>query len=402
MPNLDERTHNLIEALFPHWAHGKHAMPAETFYQKMTTFGLVPDLKFVEAVTNICYAGRPRPAAQASIHTKERRKGAKRLGSAEGTQHDSQSNVSPRHEGASLRPGASCKQSQASARGRTRSASRVGHEGATAETIQSAGGVNKDGEEVCVRVNLQTFKALYGHGTEHKFVKLLFLLLKKHIARYVEHKNALVKSHLTAQKKKQAHSRSPSGHSDASRRRLRPQRHSLIEDLEYARACARRSNQEHRFYATALHCQMPKAIRSSMAAGFKVSQGLRKEKRGRDSGMSNSKSPAAGQQVAERGLRYSLRQYDELIHHLWRALDPEQKQEVSERAFFSFLREKKILTEKKQVDEMLRQCLFLKKGEEATIGATVPFSLYQRLFAKPLMLLGVENVLSLIEDSAHQ
>ena len=87
---------------------------------------------------------------------------------------------------------------------------------------------------------------------------------------------------------------------------------------------------------------------------------------------------------------------------MWRALDPEQKQEVSERAFFSFLREKKILTEKKQVDEMLRQCLFLKKGEEATIGATVPFTLYQRLFAKPLMLLGVENVLSLIEDSAHQ
>ena len=55
MPNLDERSQNLIEALFPHWAHGKHAMPAETFYQKMTTFGLVPDLKFVEAVTNIAY-----------------------------------------------------------------------------------------------------------------------------------------------------------------------------------------------------------------------------------------------------------------------------------------------------------------------------------------------------------
>ena len=107
-------------------------------------------------------------------------------------------------------------------------------------------------------------------------------------------------------------------------------------------------NQEHRFYATALHCQMPKAIRSSMVPGFKVSQGLRKEKSGRDSGMSNSYSPAAGHHVAERGLRYSLRQYDELIHHLWRALDPEQKQEVSERAFFSFLREKKILTEKKQ------------------------------------------------------
>ena len=212
-----------------------------------------------------------------------------------------------------------------------------------------------------------------------------------------------MKSHLTAQKKKLAHSRSPSPQRDASRgKRLKPQRHSLIEDLEYARACARRSNQEHRFYATALHCQMPKSIRSSMVPGFKVSQGLRKEKSGRDSGMGNSNSPAAGHHVAESGLRYSLRQYDELIHHLWRALDPEQKQEVSERAFFSFLREKKILTEKKQVDEMLRQCLFLKKGEEATIGATVPFTLYQRLFAKPLMLLGVENVLSLIEDSAHQ
>ena len=32
------------------------------------------------------------------------------------------------------------------------------------------------------------------------------------------------------------------------------------------------------------------------------------------------------------------------------------------------------------------------------MGATVPFTLYQRLFAKPLMLIGMENALILIEQ----
>ena len=40
----------------------------DTFYQKMTTFGMVPDLKFIEHVTTITYQNRPKqiPAAGAA------------------------------------------------------------------------------------------------------------------------------------------------------------------------------------------------------------------------------------------------------------------------------------------------------------------------------------------------
>ena len=43
---------------------------------------------------------------------------------------------------------------------------------------------------------------------------------------------------------------------------------------------------------------------------------------------------------------HSLRQYEELIQHLWSQLDPEGKQEITEARFTRFLREQKILTEK--------------------------------------------------------
>jgi len=36
---------------------------------------------------------------------------------------------------------------------------------------------------------MQTFKSIYGHGLEVKFVKLLFLLLKKQMPKFIEHKN---------------------------------------------------------------------------------------------------------------------------------------------------------------------------------------------------------------------
>lgn len=77
-------------------------------------------------------------------------------------------------------------------------------------------------------------------------------------------------------------------------------------------------------------------------------------------------------------MRFSVKQYEELILHMWRStnLDPEQTNEVTEGKFVRFLREKKILTEKKQLDEMYRQCLYYKKGEEPSVGATVSFGLY--------------------------
>jgi len=76
-------------------------------------------------------------------------------------------------------------------------------------------------------------------------------------------------------------------------------------------------------------------------------------------------------------MRFSLRQYEELINHMWRhSLDTEQKNEVSEAKFVRFLRENKILTEKKQLDEMFRQCVYQKKTEELTVGSTISYAIY--------------------------
>ena len=109
-----------------------------------------------------------------------------------------------------------------------------------------------------------------------------------------------------------------------------------------------------------------------------------------------------------KSMRYSLRQYEDLISHMWRhSLDTEQKNEVSETKFVRFLRENKILTEKKQLDEMFKQCIFQKKSEELNmgsssiaikIGSSISYTMYQRLFMRPLMLLGMENALTLIEE----
>ena len=83
---------------------------------------------------------------------------------------------------------------------------------------------------------------------------------------------------------------------------------------------------------------------------------------------------------------------------MWRShIDPEGKLEVAEGKVFRFLRENKILSEKKQLDEMYKQCIFAKKGEEVSVGATVQLSQFQKLFSKPLLLIGMENALSLLE-----
>ena len=60
MPCLDERMKAMIEALFAFWANKKSAMPADAFYQKMTTYGLVPDIRFIEGITTIVYQNRTR------------------------------------------------------------------------------------------------------------------------------------------------------------------------------------------------------------------------------------------------------------------------------------------------------------------------------------------------------
>lgn len=85
-----------------------------------------------------------------------------------------------------------------------RSTGRNHHEATVTTTLNSAYGdlKNKKGEkdDVCRYVKLEMFKAIYGHGLNVKFVKLLFLLLKKQVPRFIEHMNSQAKAVIAAQK----------------------------------------------------------------------------------------------------------------------------------------------------------------------------------------------------------
>jgi len=50
----------MIKALFAVWGNNKSYLPAELFYQKMTTFGLATNNKAIENITNIMYGNRPK------------------------------------------------------------------------------------------------------------------------------------------------------------------------------------------------------------------------------------------------------------------------------------------------------------------------------------------------------
>ena len=60
MVSLNERMDSLLEALFAFWSNKRSAIPADVFYQKMTTFGLAPNLKFIEDIMNIINFNRPK------------------------------------------------------------------------------------------------------------------------------------------------------------------------------------------------------------------------------------------------------------------------------------------------------------------------------------------------------
>ena len=64
LPDFENRLQNMIKALFSVWAGEKKqstpSLKAEDFYNRMTTFGLVPDVKFIEQVTNIVHSNRPK------------------------------------------------------------------------------------------------------------------------------------------------------------------------------------------------------------------------------------------------------------------------------------------------------------------------------------------------------
>ena len=106
-------------------------------------------------------------------------------------------------------------------------------------------------------VKLPIFKAIYGHGFELKFVKLLYLMLRKQIDRFIELKNAAAKTQLqTTQKKSTLNKKNSSANVTTSSQKQdrREQRHSMIPDVDKARNISRAHGEEHNFYKVALHC----------------------------------------------------------------------------------------------------------------------------------------------------
>lgn len=50
------------------------------------------------------------------------------------------------------------------------------------------------------------------------------------------------------------------------------------------------------------------------------------------------------------------------------------------------------------MDEMFKQCLFARKIDDVTVTNSVSFATFERLFAKPLLIIAIENALALLED----
>ena len=50
------------------------------------------------------------------------------------------------------------------------------------------------------------------------------------------------------------------------------------------------------------------------------------------------------------------------------------------------------------MDEMFKQCLFARKTDDVAVTASVSFTTFERLFAKPLLIIAIENALALLEE----
>ena len=68
LAHLDERIGKFAEALFNVWKDRKGTIPPEAFCQKMVTFGLAPDIKFIHEVTTVTHLNyKPKqPPARAA------------------------------------------------------------------------------------------------------------------------------------------------------------------------------------------------------------------------------------------------------------------------------------------------------------------------------------------------
>lgn len=202
MVNLAERMNCLIEALFSVWSTKRSAIPADVFYQKMTTYSLVPDLKTIQEIMDIVHYNRPKKiltAMQREANSKSPSRRKKH--SLERFDSNSHSSVSmlgySRHES----PGTRRSTFGGGGYSPRKSVWSTGRQNPDATLSSTVHSVTKVGrrlkeadEDTCQRVKIEMFKAIYGHGLNLKFVKLLFLFLKKHVTRFIKGKNKSIAS----------------------------------------------------------------------------------------------------------------------------------------------------------------------------------------------------------------
>lgn len=119
--------------------------------------------------------------------------------------------------------------------------------------------------------------------------------------------------------------------------------------------------------------------------------------------VSPSPSPIKAQNVqmkdASVSKKFPLRDYYAMLTRLWsEELDPEVKGEISEQRFFKFLREHRICQERQQIDDLYKQMLILKKGQQAPPRGPISKEWFFRLFEKPLMMIPFETALCMIDE----
>ena len=173
-------------------------IPASEFYQKMATYGLVPNLKFIEDIIAIIYFNKPKKIV--THNQKDKSPGtALTLKKHNNNSNEEFSNTTLSMLGASMRADSPIArlgyQASFSPRKSNRSNRGMHRDATLTTTLASAAGrlgVKDDG--ICRRIKLENFKAIYGHGLNVKFVKLLFLLLKKQVPRFIEYINIQAKT----------------------------------------------------------------------------------------------------------------------------------------------------------------------------------------------------------------
>lgn len=77
------------------------------------------------------------------------------------------------------------------------------------------------------------------------------------------------------------------------------------------------------------------------------------------------------------------------------------RRDISMTRLCDFFREHRIIKDRKQLDEMIKQCFYVGFNQKDITFSQDSVTLHQfkLLFLKPLLLIGMENVLALVEHS---